>query len=664
MIYQPRNVQPSNRSIDVTESNNLSMEISTNTAVQYYQYTIFDFNNNQIYQSPELAILPPRYNGDTLKIPLGATIDDTPESIGLINGKDYKWKVRLTQIYKEPTIRLTYGKMTKDAVVHSEESGDEVIVTSADYYVQPNVNIQVGMYIGLADDSRNSGGIALITAYDNEQGMVTTDTVLDEGSKGTNYVILTDYIDTTPDFILRCRKKPELTIKDMPTTITKKYHAFEGVYSQENNVPMIYYTWKLYLLNADGTKDLVYTNGKTYSADIFMYYEGFKTGQSYQIEFEVETELGVVANSGTHTFQVEYDTLNYFEQPIVSQKKQINALQVDWMTPISIKPQNAIYNIASGYVRDDVNTATQFYIDSGLIIYPGYEITLNNGDSAVIESYNAYTGLVTVATPLGIIPDSGDTYRISKFLSEGLGDIQIILNTPYSKANSAIMGNNTLSYVADSETGILGRVPDKYRISMQFLPDNNFFYAAGTYNSIERLAEIDSNDEHDDIKVIVNKYKIAAIQPNRTTEGAVIYNTIVGTDNTPTYVYLENNIDYTKQKYIYFAKHSYIEEISSYDDTSKKITFTNNLPFEPEENDQVIILNTLETQYYNAINNHFVLQEDAIKNQKYDYIWLDDKVWDDKLYWVEGGTETERFAANWWKVQITNDAIEVQKGGV
>lgn len=85
MIYQPRNVTPTKKSVDIRVLNqHLTMEISTNSSVIAYQLFILDWNNNQRYNGSKVNLSTPLYNGDTLYIEIPA-----PSISYLENGNDY-----------------------------------------------------------------------------------------------------------------------------------------------------------------------------------------------------------------------------------------------------------------------------------------------------------------------------------------------------------------------------------------------------------------------------------------------------------------------------------------------------------------------------------------------------------------------------------------------
>ena len=177
MIYQPRNVQPSYISIDATENNTFTMEINSNNYVNGYELTILNWDNTVAYQGDKTTIATPIYNGETLAIPV-------PSSIGLINGYNYKWYVKLYQ----PTadMLITYG------IVQQDSENTITVIT------QPNINIKAGMKITINGETKE---IASYT-YNNEIGTATLTTDLSkEAKKGDTYQIYSDFIQTIPEYI-------------------------------------------------------------------------------------------------------------------------------------------------------------------------------------------------------------------------------------------------------------------------------------------------------------------------------------------------------------------------------------------------------------------------------------------------------------------------------
>ena len=102
MIYQPRSIQPTYKSIDGNEVGEISMVMNTTNYVSSYKITIFDMDNNVFYEGNKTDFPDGLYNGDTGFINL-------PTSIGLQNGTDYKWTARLYQPTQD--MLITYGNV-------------------------------------------------------------------------------------------------------------------------------------------------------------------------------------------------------------------------------------------------------------------------------------------------------------------------------------------------------------------------------------------------------------------------------------------------------------------------------------------------------------------------------------------------------------------------
>lgn len=101
MIYQPRSIQPTWKSIDATLNGRISMVVNTNNYVTAYRLTIYNMDNTIVYQGSKENFLDPVYNGEICFI-------DIPTS-SLSNGNDYKWTSRLYQSTSD--MLITYGNV-------------------------------------------------------------------------------------------------------------------------------------------------------------------------------------------------------------------------------------------------------------------------------------------------------------------------------------------------------------------------------------------------------------------------------------------------------------------------------------------------------------------------------------------------------------------------
>ena len=308
MIYQPRNVQPSGSSIDGNINNTFTMEVQTNSYISAYQLLIVDFNNNNIYTGTKTTLTQNLYNGDILSIPVNAS------SVKLSNGTNYKWRVRLYQPNSD--MLITYG------LVQSAS-------TTTNVYLQPNINIKAGMTLTINGQSNT------ITSYDANTGLAVVSSAFSSApSIGAQYQVYSDFIETIPDYIVYARENPTVSINNVPTSLTLKYHTFQGVYTQSDNVPIVYHQFDLYIRNDDGTNTLINSSGKVYSANLSYTYDGFRTGNTYLIKLAVENDMGIIAETDLYTFSVSYDIVEYLQQPRAVFDSKQNAIDIAWVAPV------------------------------------------------------------------------------------------------------------------------------------------------------------------------------------------------------------------------------------------------------------------------------------------------------------------------------------------
>lgn len=643
MIYQPRNVTPTKKSVDIRVLNqHLTMEISTNSSVIAYQLFILDWNNNQRYNGSKVNLSTPLYNGDTLYIEIPA-----PSISYLENGNDYKWYVYLYQ--EEANMYITNG------IIQSVDSNSRLTI-------QQNINIMPGMYFKYGGDSIK------ITSYSAETGVVVLESAPSlTPTAGTTYTIYSDFIKTTPEYILYARKTPTVSITNAPTTLTTKSYTFNATYSQEDNEPIISHRWLIGIPSGNGTFEVVYDTGDIYNANLSFTYDAFRSGIQYLAELEVTSTYENIGYSGFIYFNVEYETLEYLEQPVARLDCNKNAIQIDWVAPTDFAPSLIDNNIYSGNIQPGTMGTNSFYIEKGLSnILPGFNIIIGNV-KFTIESYDASSGLLTIEEAVPEIIETGEKYVISGVTDIPVGGaVTLLRNNPYSGVNSVDTGKYSLVYENQETENGIGTYPENYNITMQFKPDPSFFYGAeGIFNDINPLAIIES-DATDGITgmmiIFIHKYDVCAGTPQLSNGVANVQQ--LGSGNTQTEIHLTEDINLEQTPYIYFINYGYVEEIISYDSNTKMATLNKSLPFAPEAGEDYVMLNTLTATFYANSQDAFALQTNKNPQSNLDYRWIDEgNEWADAKYWVEGGTAIERVAGNWWKLQITNNTIKLERGG-
>ena len=358
MIYQPRNVQPSGVSIDGLLDNTFTMEIQTNSYVSAYQLLIVDFDNNEIYTGSKTTLTNYAYNGDILEIPVSAS------AVALSNGTDYKWRVRLYQ----PTadMLITYGLV-------------QATSTTTTIYLQPNINIKAGMAITINSQTKT------ISSYNSDTGVAVVSSAFSSApAVGTQYKIYSDFIETVPDYIVYARQTPAVAISNVPSSLTLKYHTFQGTYTQSDNVPIVYHQFDLYTRNDDGTTSLVASSDKVYSANLSYTYDSFRTGNKYLIQMTVENDMGVVTTTDMYEFNVSYDIVEYLQQPLASFDDKNNAVKVSWVTPVENEATSFRSDVATGIIQDNNNTLTQATFEPGQSIGEGDVVQITNSDCELV----------------------------------------------------------------------------------------------------------------------------------------------------------------------------------------------------------------------------------------------------------------------------------------
>ena len=459
MIYQPRNVQPSGVSIDGLLDNTFTMEIQTNSYVSAYQLLIVDFDNNEVYTGAKTTLAKYAYNGDTLEIPVSAS------AVALSNGSNYKWRVRLYQPNSD--MLITYGLVQSTS-------------TATNIYLQPNINIKAGMTLTINSQSKT------ISSYNVDTGLAVVSSAFSSTpSVGTQYYIYSDFIETVPDYIVYARQTPSVSISNIPSMLTLKYHTFQGVYTQSDNVPIVYHEFDLYMQNDDGSRTLIDTSGKVYSANLSYTYDAFRTGSNYLIQMTVENDMGIISTTDLYSFNVSYDIVEYLQQPLASFDDKNNAVKVSWVTPVENEATSFRSDAAIGIIQDNNNTLTQATFEPGQSIGEGDVVQITNSDCELVID-----GKSTQATRSGknlfnksitpIIASNGQTFT----------ELDTGVKISYTNSSSS----NVVKYAAYKLIDLTNYVGKVVRIKCDFSKSNEILaprYCIGLcdVNGINRTQE-------------------------------------------------------------------------------------------------------------------------------------------------------------------------------
>lgn len=634
MIYQPRNLQILKVSFDGLKDNQLQYQIATNNKIIAYELFIYNLDNSIFYDSEKIKLNPNLYNNDILTIQL-------PSSIKLVNGSNYRYSIRLWQDFLD--IEVSKGKI-------------QSLTNQTKFIVVPNVNIKTGMYVGIQGEAK------LITNYNSTSGEVTIeDSFSNYISTGTDYSIISDFIDQFPEENLYIRNYPQIYITNIKDISTKSY-TFKGAYIQQQNVPITSYTFNIYQDTGDlDTKKLLmtYTNN---SANIECYYDGFLNGQNYLIELIVLNEFNIEARTKLLSFAAKYDTPAYIEKPQIEYIQDRNANKIQFQADVMIPIATQYKGIVKGTILSKIDD-NYFIVNQNLNIEVGDTIIIGNYNKATILDYNSSSGHLVTST---FIADTsvGDNFYIDKKVQIGDNGISILIDNPYRRVNSADL-NSSLVYDGNTiPQGIINDFPKEFQFTTQLKFREDFINQIHN-NRYGYTNVIDINcDDYNCIglKVGVRKTDLVTFIPKENS-----YNTLSNETQSKNAIYITNELDFSNQQFIIFRDYNnYVAEIKSYDDSTHKATFIRELPFTPQPGTYIYIPSSIITPFIEGIKDVWLLQE--FENIMEHTIWDDTSSWDDSKYWRETGDFINLISSIWWKIEISSNGedsrVRIEQGGV
>ncbi len=634
MIYQPRNLQILKSSFDGLKENKLQYQIATNNKIIAYELFIYDLNNNIFYDSGRIKLTPNLYNKDILTIPL-------PSSIKLVNGSNYRYSIRLWQDFLD--IEVSKGKV-------------QSISNQTKFVIVANVNIKAGMYIGIQGEAKQ------ITAYNSVSGEVTIESAYSTNiAEGVDYSIVSDFIDQFPEENLYIRNYPQIYITNVQTMTTKSY-TFKGIYIQQQNVPIVSYTFNIYQ-NVGDIEDkkllMSYTNN---SANIECYYDGFLNEQDYLIELIVLNEFNIEAKTELIPFTAKYDTPAYLEKPQINYIESRNANKIQFQADIMIPTSTQYQGVVKGNILSKISD-TYFVVNQNLNIQEGDTIIIERYNKATVLDYNLSSGHL-VTSPFIITPSVNDSFYINKKMQLGENGLNILTDTPYRRVNSADL-NASLVYDGNRvPQGIMNDFPKEFQFTTQLKFKKDFI--TQIHNSkYEYTNIIDINcDEYNCIglKLGIRKRDLITLIPTEN-----MYDRLTNETQTDTTIYITNAIDFSRQQFIIFRDYNnFVAEIKSYDDSTHKVTLTKALPFTPERGAYIYVPFSIITPFVEGITDVWLLQE--FENVLEHTYWDDTDSWNDNKFWRETGDFISLISSVWWKIEVKSNSegnsVKIEQGGV
>lgn len=202
-------------------------------------------------------------------------------------------------------------------------------------------------------------------------------------SNGNEYKLIiqqwwsdTGSVTQTSASVFITRAVPTISISNLPSPLTSRTFSFLAVYTQAQGDALTWVQWQL--ADATDTENPFLDTGPINTAQLQLDYDGFFTGNTYAIRCQIETENGILADTGWLTFAVSYASDTMDGQVTACGARNHSAVYLKW-------------NI----LLDIPGAATGSYTISGS------RITLPSGSSVLWNSVNGQS--MSLAVPWSLI---------------------------------------------------------------------------------------------------------------------------------------------------------------------------------------------------------------------------------------------------------------------
>lgn len=125
---------------------------------------------------------------------------------------------------------------------------------------------------------------------------------------------------------------PIAVFNTIPSPVTTKSYTFTIAYSQAESIPLK--KWKMILKDSNG--NIIEDTDYSYKASISYEFDGLANGEIYTVESEIESQVGVVTNTGGYGFTVSYSAPSSNITANATLLESSSAIDVDWANAIQV----------------------------------------------------------------------------------------------------------------------------------------------------------------------------------------------------------------------------------------------------------------------------------------------------------------------------------------
>lgn len=276
-------------------------------------------------------------------------------------------------------------------------STGKVTLSQPFYGVDYNGNVQ---YFSVSIESATLTGAGMVNGYADGYKMQIT-----------QWWSADDSIEQTSASFFITRATPTITIDTLPDPFNTKAYTFSATYSQADGDAIEWERWEIALQGASAD---LYDTGKIYGAgELKTDYDGFFSGNTYQVMCTIQTVNGVEVSTGWQSFACEYQTALFDGETSVSAMCYTDAVQITFPDDVFIM----------GEATGDYTLSTDIYGESILTLPTSSDSVTwskTNSSSLLIEQPYAIAMSgqmpVTIAgenTLLQFGTSANDTFRLT-----------------------------------------------------------------------------------------------------------------------------------------------------------------------------------------------------------------------------------------------------------
>ena len=142
----------------------------------------------------------------------------------------------------------------------------------------------------------------------------------------TQWWSATDSITQTSASPFLSRSTPTLELNPLPIPITTRDYTFSAAYTQAQGDGIAWARWQI----MDTMQNVLLDTGNVYTSVLQTTYDGFFTGETYQVNCTIQTQNGIEATTNWRNFTVNYSVESPTGELTVCSLCEQSCVQIQW----------------------------------------------------------------------------------------------------------------------------------------------------------------------------------------------------------------------------------------------------------------------------------------------------------------------------------------------